>query len=170
MHVTCRDENGTDIFRSYLKPNPFRGVEICLYPSPDIQHLTPYPYPNSQIAYLWCRYPIISYPAWLTLSIFKFEFGQKYKNKYNIGDIRSYPIRFHPYLYRVLCSFWNPRNSERIKEPEGCGIVEMLLKYEVASSRKSNHLFFFFSLRKWSDLAHSFTKSQYYILIYLLRE
>ena len=25
--------------------------------------------------------------------------GQKYENKYNIGDIRPYPIRFHPYLW-----------------------------------------------------------------------
>jgi hypothetical protein len=35
----------------------------------------------------------ISYPAWLTLSVFEFEFGQKYENK---CDIRLYPIRFHP--------------------------------------------------------------------------
>ena len=52
----CRDENGADIFRPYSKPNPFRGVEICPYPSPDIQHPIPYPYPypypNTQIAYL----------------------------------------------------------------------------------------------------------------------
>ena len=47
-----RDENGTDIFRPYSKPNPFRGVEICPYPSLDIQHPIPYPYPNTQIAYL----------------------------------------------------------------------------------------------------------------------
>ena len=47
-----RDENGMDIFRPYLKPNPFRGVEICPYPSLDIQHPIPYPYPNTQIAYL----------------------------------------------------------------------------------------------------------------------
>ena len=33
------DENGTDIFRPYSKPNLFSGVEIC-------------PYPNTQIAYL----------------------------------------------------------------------------------------------------------------------
>ena len=45
-----RDENGTDIFRSYSRPNPFRGVEICPYPSPDIQHPIPYPYPNTQLA------------------------------------------------------------------------------------------------------------------------
>jgi hypothetical protein len=31
-----RDENGTDIFRSYSRPNPFRGVLIRPYPSPDI--------------------------------------------------------------------------------------------------------------------------------------
>ena len=41
-------------------------------------------------------YPI-RYPAWLTLSVFEFESGQKYKNKCNIGDIRPYPIHFHPY-------------------------------------------------------------------------
>ena len=51
-HILGRDENGTDIFRPYSKPNPFRGVEICPYPSPDIQHPIPYPYPNTQIAYL----------------------------------------------------------------------------------------------------------------------
>ena len=58
-----RDENGTDIFRPYSKPNPFRGVEICPYSSPDIQHPIPYPYPNTQSVYLWCRYPIVSYPT-----------------------------------------------------------------------------------------------------------
>jgi hypothetical protein len=31
-----RDENGTDIFRPYSRPNPFRGVLIRPYPSPDI--------------------------------------------------------------------------------------------------------------------------------------
>jgi len=33
----------------------------------------------------------------LTLSVFESESGQKYENKCNIGDIRPYPIRFHPY-------------------------------------------------------------------------
>jgi hypothetical protein len=42
-----RDENGTDIFRPYSRSNPFRGVQICPYPSPDIQHPIPYPYPNT---------------------------------------------------------------------------------------------------------------------------
>ena len=50
--VMSRDENGTDIFRPYSSPNPFRGVQICLYPSPDIQHSILYPYPNTQITYL----------------------------------------------------------------------------------------------------------------------
>jgi hypothetical protein len=31
-----RDENGTDIFRSYSRPNLFKGVLIRPYPSPDI--------------------------------------------------------------------------------------------------------------------------------------
>jgi hypothetical protein len=31
-----RDENGTDIFRPYSRPNPFREVLIRPYPSPDI--------------------------------------------------------------------------------------------------------------------------------------
>jgi hypothetical protein len=31
-----RDENGTDIFRPYSRPNPFRGVLIRPYPSLDI--------------------------------------------------------------------------------------------------------------------------------------
>jgi hypothetical protein len=34
--VIIRDENGTDIFRPYSRPNPFRGVLIRPYPSPDI--------------------------------------------------------------------------------------------------------------------------------------
>jgi hypothetical protein len=34
--VVDRDENGTDIFRPYSRPNPFRGVLIRPYPSPDI--------------------------------------------------------------------------------------------------------------------------------------
>jgi hypothetical protein len=31
-----RDENGTNIFRLYSRPNPFRDVLIRPYPSPDI--------------------------------------------------------------------------------------------------------------------------------------
>jgi hypothetical protein len=34
--VMSRDENGMDIFRLYSRPNPFRGVLIRPYPSPDI--------------------------------------------------------------------------------------------------------------------------------------
>jgi hypothetical protein len=34
--VPVRDENGTDIFRPYSRPNSFRGVLIRPYPSPDI--------------------------------------------------------------------------------------------------------------------------------------
>ena len=49
---SSRGENGTDIFRPYSRPNPFRGVQICPYPSPDIEHPIPYPYPNNQIVYL----------------------------------------------------------------------------------------------------------------------
>jgi hypothetical protein len=51
-----RDENGTDIFRPYSRPNPFRGVLIRPYPSPDIydvdiqsypiRHFLYYPYSN----------------------------------------------------------------------------------------------------------------------------
>jgi hypothetical protein len=44
--LTHQDKNGTDIFRPYSRPNPFRGVQICLYSSPDIQHLIPYPNPT----------------------------------------------------------------------------------------------------------------------------
>ena len=32
-----------------------------------------------------------------TLSVSESESEQKYENKYNMSDIRSYPIRFHPY-------------------------------------------------------------------------
>jgi hypothetical protein len=31
--------------------------------------------------------------------VFESESGQKYENKYDISDIRPYPIRFHPYLH-----------------------------------------------------------------------
>jgi hypothetical protein len=48
---TNRDENGTDIFRSYSKPNPFRGFQICPSPNPDIRHPIPYPYSNTEITY-----------------------------------------------------------------------------------------------------------------------
>ena len=96
---TCTNENGTDIFRPYSKLNPFREVEICLYPSSNIQYPIPYPYSNTQIAYLWCRYSIVSYPAWLILSVFESESGRKYENKYNISDIHPYLIRFHPYAH-----------------------------------------------------------------------
>ena len=41
-----------DIFRLYSRPNPFREIQICSYPSLDIQNLIQYPYPNIQIAYL----------------------------------------------------------------------------------------------------------------------
>jgi hypothetical protein len=34
--AVARDENGTDIFRPYSRPNLFRGVLIRPYPSPDI--------------------------------------------------------------------------------------------------------------------------------------
>jgi hypothetical protein len=36
LGAVIRDENGTDIFRPYSRPNPFRGVLIRPYPSPDI--------------------------------------------------------------------------------------------------------------------------------------
>jgi hypothetical protein len=36
LTVDSRDENGTDIFRPYSRPNPFSGVLIRPYPSPDI--------------------------------------------------------------------------------------------------------------------------------------
>ena len=88
--------------RPSVRPNPFRGVQVSPYPSPDIQHLIPYPYPNTEIVFLWCRHPIVSYPTWLTLSVFESESDQKYENKYNISDIRSYPIRFHPYSFIQL--------------------------------------------------------------------
>jgi hypothetical protein len=100
VHISLlfRGENGTNIFRPYSRPNPFRGIQICPYPSPDIQYLIPYPYPNTQIVYLWCRCPILSYPTLLVLSVFESESGQKYENKCNISDIRLYPIRFSSLL------------------------------------------------------------------------
>jgi hypothetical protein len=38
---------------------------------------------------------MVSYPAWLTLSVFKSESEQKYENKCNISDIHLYLICFH---------------------------------------------------------------------------
>jgi len=43
-----RDQNGTDIFRTYSRPDLFRGVQICPYSSSDIQHPISYPYLNTQ--------------------------------------------------------------------------------------------------------------------------
>jgi hypothetical protein len=37
------------------------------------------------------------------LSVFESESGHKYENKYDISDIRPYPIRFHAYL---LATWW----------------------------------------------------------------
>ena len=84
MRFPCamtRGENSTDIFRPYSRPNSFRAVQICLYPSPNIQYPIPYPYLNTQITYLWCWYPIVSYPAcmvdtihiriWIQIEIWK---------------------------------------------------------------------------------------------------
>jgi hypothetical protein len=52
VSALARDENGTDILLPYSRPNSFREVQICSCPSPNIQHLIPYPYLNTQIAYL----------------------------------------------------------------------------------------------------------------------
>ena len=43
----ARDENGMYIFRSYSRSNSFRKIQICSYPSLNIQHLISYPYPNT---------------------------------------------------------------------------------------------------------------------------
>jgi hypothetical protein len=45
--VVGRDENGINIFRPYSRPNSFRGVPICPYSSPNIQHPISYPYSNT---------------------------------------------------------------------------------------------------------------------------
>jgi hypothetical protein len=55
LSLVTKSENSTDIFQPYSRSNSFRKVQICAYPSPDIQHPILYPYPNIQIAYLWCR-------------------------------------------------------------------------------------------------------------------
>jgi hypothetical protein len=108
------------IFRPYSRPNLFRGLLICPYLNLNIKHPIPYLYPDTQIAYLWCRYPIVSYLAWLTLSVSESEYGQKYENKYNISDIRPYPIRFHPYdSVRIIpceleCFVVQPNKSKRV--------------------------------------------------------
>jgi hypothetical protein len=90
------DPNGTHIFWPYSTLNSFIKVQICLYWSPDIQHPIPYLYPNSQIAYLWPRYLIVSDLTKFILSVFESKFEQKYENKCSIGDIHLYPIRFRP--------------------------------------------------------------------------
>jgi hypothetical protein len=88
----------SDRIRDRIHLERFRSVRIQVR---IFKHPIPYPYPNNQITYLWRRYPIISYSTWLTISVFKSKSGQKYKNKYNISDIRSYPICFHPYSHRI---------------------------------------------------------------------
>ena len=40
----------------------------------------------------------------LTLSVFDSVFEQKYENKYDISNIRSYPIRLHPYTRECVCT------------------------------------------------------------------
>jgi hypothetical protein len=44
---------------------------------------------------------MVSYPTFLILSVFESEFRHKYENKYDISDIRPYPIRFHPYTHAL---------------------------------------------------------------------
>jgi len=44
----------------------------------------------------------------LTLSVFESESDKKYKNKYDIGDIRPYLIRFHP---GINLSTWNNKRE-----------------------------------------------------------
>jgi hypothetical protein len=54
--------------------------------------------------------PNYTYVVWLTQSVFKSESNQKYKNKYNISDMR-YPLRFHPWIQTVQC--WGPDAQDR---------------------------------------------------------
>jgi len=63
-------------------------------------------YPNAQKLHFYdvdIRYNLI----WqkLTLSISSSVFEHKYKNKYNISNIRSYPIRLHPTSESLLWAF-----------------------------------------------------------------
>ena len=46
----------------------------------------------------------------LTLSVSDSVFEHKYENKYDISDIRPYPIRFHPYS---RCT--SPRQNQYLK-------------------------------------------------------
>ena len=103
MFCACRGENSTDIFRPYSRPNPFRGVQICPYPSTDIQHPIPYPYPNNQIAYLWCRYPIVSYPSWLTISVFENPNPDR-NMKTNVISVISVGIR-SVFIHMCMCVY-----------------------------------------------------------------
>ena len=60
------------------------------------------PYPNGQKLYFYnvdIHYNLIRQK--LTLSVSDSVFKHKYKNKYNISDIHSYPIRFHPYYSQL---------------------------------------------------------------------
>ena len=41
-----------------------------------------------------------------TLSVSESESEQKYENKYNMSDIRSYLIRFHPYLLETVLGIY----------------------------------------------------------------
>ena len=56
-----------------------------------------YPYPNAQKLYFYdidIHYNLIRQK--LTISVSDSVFEHKYENKYDISDIRPYPICFHP--------------------------------------------------------------------------
>ena len=63
-------------------------------------------YPNAQKLHFYdvdIHYNLIRQK--LTLSISSSVFEHKYKNKYNISNIRSYPIRLHPTSESLLWAF-----------------------------------------------------------------
>ena len=80
-----------DISRLYSNLIRFVRVFIRPYPISSIQ----YSYPNAQKLYFMMLISItILSEKKLTLSIFE----HKYENKYDISNIRLYPIRLHPHL------------------------------------------------------------------------
>jgi len=96
--IPFRDVNGTDISRPYS--NSIRTVWKSFYPSvSDSEYPISVtdPYPNAQKLHFYdvdIHYNLIRQK--LTLSVSDSVFEHKYENKYNISDIRPYPIRFHP--------------------------------------------------------------------------
>jgi hypothetical protein len=70
----------------------------------------------------------------LILSVFKSKSGHKYKNKYDISDIRPYPIRFRPYQRVTFC-----RSGARVRSTAHRIHFTVPLPTSAAIGRKPEH-------------------------------